>query len=274
MSPTAETIRPLRTSSARRALLEQLGRERAGRSSARAVGIGGIGMAGEQRRHQGAAGHRARPLLGLVDAGDGLRRAAGRPCRDRSAAAVSASRSSSKPSSRLADSTRSVPLSRSSEALKPSDAAASSWRWRKACASSVPAPSVSRRRHEVGDARLAVGIRWPCRRRTRRTAPRRASLLSSTSQALMPSGVVISLMSIAPAPAPAAGEHAGDSASEQRAAASSAALRRASAATSPRPSSRQTWRAAATTSAGVTAAMRCGQASMSAMVPPVLSAVP
>ena len=57
---------------------------------------------------------------------------------------VSASRRSSKPSSRLTDKTRSEPFSRSSEALKPSDAAAFSWRWRKACASIDPAPSVSR----------------------------------------------------------------------------------------------------------------------------------
>ena len=109
---------------------------------------------------------------------------------------VSASRSSSNPSSRLADSTRSEPLSRSSEALKPSDAAAFSWRWRKAWASIGPAPSVS------SPAIRSVMPAWPAGSvavppENEKDSATTGVLLSSTSQALMPSGVVISLMSIA-----------------------------------------------------------------------------
>ena len=187
---------------------------------------------------------------------------------------VSASRSSSKPSSRLADSTRKA-------AAQPVERGAEAERRRRHPPGAAGRPGGERSRavgqqrgHEVGDARLAGGIRRRAAGEGEGRAPPPARSCPATSQALMPSGVVTALMSTAPA---AAGSHErrDDQRGKRRAAtASPACLPAASASTSPGPSARQTWRAAAITSAGVTAAMRCGQASMSATVPPMPSAAP
>ena len=186
---------------------------------------------------------------------------------------VSASRSSSKPSSRLADSTRSEPLSRSSEAPKPSETAASSWRCRKAWAFERAGAVGQQRRHEAGHARLAVGIRrGAAGEREGQRHDRRALVLDQPGLDAERRRDFLDVDRLRARPTATS---ASTAASDQR-----QAQRRdrgvigcpppASAARSPR---RRRARHAAPrprTSAGVTAAMRCGQASMSAMVPPVL----
>jgi hypothetical protein len=185
---------------------------------------------------------------------------------------VSARRSSSKPSSRLADKTRSEPVSRSSDALKPSDAAASSWRWRKACASSDPAPSVSRPAiRSVMPACPAGSPAVPPENEKGERHHGRALVLDQPGLDAERGRDFLDL------------DRAGHGRQQNQETGQrgrkrakrlhpplAAGVKRAVTA----PSSRQTSRAAARTSSRVTAEMRCGQASTSATVLPVLSAVP
>ena len=185
---------------------------------------------------------------------------------------VTASRSSSKPSSRLADSTRSVPPRRSSEAPKDE-------RDRGILLPPPEGLGVERPRavgeqvgHEVGDARPARRIRRDAAREGEgKRHDRRALVLHQPRLQPRRRGHGLDIDRAGGGGQPYQG---GDEQGRQAArnghrlppcGVSKAVTRR---------SGRQTWRAAAITSDGVTAEMRCGQASMSATVPPMASTLP